>query len=130
MARGAGGFRVDMKLYGAKRTRAQLTIKEAGVKRASHQGVLEWARLAVEVMKSIVPIRTGALRDAIKVDSIERLAVGGWQAFVGPGNRIRYAAFVEYGTHDTPEQPYARPTTAIAHQIGPDEITRAVRKAL
>lgn len=124
------GMRVDMRLIGAKRTRAVLTTKKQHAKQAARRGLVEWAELAAKVMRSIVAVRSGKLRDAIKVDSIERLASGVFSAFVGPGDRVRYAAFVEYGTHDTPEQPYARPTVQIAHSTGPDEIAKAVRRAL
>lgn len=124
----AGSLRVGISLTGAKRTQAVLTIKETAVKRAVRHGVVEWANIAVRIMRSIVPVRSGKLRDAIQVDSVDRTATGGWSAFVGPGDRVRYPAFVEYGTHRTPEQPYARPTNRIASSVGPVEIAKAVRR--
>lgn len=57
-----------------------------------------------------VPVATGALRDSLRVERIT------------DGRRISanvdYWGFVEYGTADTPEQPYLRPTlTALGLRI-------------
>jgi HK97 gp10 family phage protein len=53
----------------------------------------------------IVPVDTGALRDSIEllVEGIATVAT----AWVG--TRIRYGGYVEYGTSNTPAQPYLRP---------------------
>jgi hypothetical protein len=118
-----------MKLVGARRCRAVLLTKQRGAQRGTRVGVTEWGQRAAEIMRGLAPRRSGALRRAIQVDSVDRVP-SGWAAFVGPGSRVRYAAFVEYGTHDTPEQPYARPTNALAARIGPDVVSRAVRREL
>jgi len=122
-------MRTEIRLVGARRTRAVLWTKETDVKRGVRAAVKDWGDVAVQIMKAFVPVRSGRLRDAIKIDSIDRVP-GGWSVFVGPGGRVRYAAFVEYGTKDTPEQPYARPTNQAAAVVGPNVVTAAVRKAL
>jgi len=55
--------------------------------------------------KAIVPVDTGALRDSIEllVEGIATVAT----AWVG--TTIRYGGYVEYGTSNTPAQPYLRP---------------------
>lgn len=122
-------IKVTMKLVGARRCRAILHSKERGAKRGAKAGVTEWAQSARDVMKRLAPRRSGKLIDAIEVDSIDKVP-SGWAAFVGPGRRVRYAAFVEYGTHRTPEQPYARPTALRAVTTGPKTVKSAVRRAL
>lgn len=122
-------IKVEMRLIGARRCRAVLHAKERGAKRGAKAGVVEWAERARDFMRRLAPHRTGALSRAIEVDSVDRVP-NGWAAFVGPGRRVRYAAFVEYGTHRTPEQPYARPTTAAAATVGPATVSSAVRRAL
>lgn len=122
-------MRVKITLAGAKRTRAVLETKERNAKRATRAGLVTWADLAAQTMRSLVPVRLGRLRDAIRVDSVERTPWG-FSAFVGPGDRERYAPHVEYGTKNTPEQPYARPTSLVASQFGAREITKAVRRRL
>jgi HK97 gp10 family phage protein len=52
--------------------------------------------------KALAPFRTGDLKDSIGPSMIGP-AVGQVLA------DIRYAAYVEYGTGDTPSQPYMRP---------------------
>lgn len=120
---------VQMSLVGAKRTRAVLLTKEEHVKRGTRRGLKDWAEAAADIMRSIVPVRTRRLLNAIKVEGIELLSWG-YSTFVGPGDRVRYAPFVEYGTKDTPEQPYARPTSQLAAKVGGAYITKAVRRSL
>lgn len=58
--------------------------------------------------RAMAPVDTGALRDSIAVTEN------------GVGVGVPYASFVEYGTSDTPAQPYLRPaadTVDYSHTI-------------
>lgn len=66
--------------------------------RARGQIVLERAR-------SLAPSLTGALRDSLQAE----LGPANERARVVIGTEIAYAAFVEFGTEDTPAVPYLRP---------------------
>jgi HK97 gp10 family phage protein len=57
----------------------------------------EWSRKVADEMRRNAPVRTGALRSSIQVDS-DGVTVG-----------VLYGPFVEYGTSDTKAQPYAAP---------------------
>ncbi len=122
-------MRVKIDVAGVRRTKVAVETRSAKVRLATRGGVHDWAEAAAGIMRDYVPVRTGDLRDAIRNEGVEKVPRG-WAAFVGPGNRVRYAAFVEYGTNDTPEQPYARPTSRVARTLGPGIITRHVRRAV
>ena len=57
---------------------------------------------AKEEARNFAPVLTGALRDSIEVSHLEggrqRISVG-----------VRYGMYVEFGTFDTPAEPYLRP---------------------
>lgn len=71
-------------------------------------------REALEEAKQRAPVgETGNLRDSLKV---ERLTNGGRRVSAN----VDYWGFVEYGTSDTPAQPYLRPTlTALGLRVTP-----------
>lgn len=53
----------------------------------------------------LVPVDTGALRDSIEM-VVEGIST---TANAAIGATIRYGGYVEYGTSNTPAQPYMRP---------------------
>jgi hypothetical protein len=75
-------------------------------------------------MEDFVPVDTGALRDSIRTDiSRDELT-----AEIGPGDEIDYALAVEYGTSDTPSQPYATPAAESARRRFPRAVKEHVRR--
>lgn len=73
---------------------ARLNASPGGIEEAWKS---KWSREIAEEMKSLVPVRTGALRSSIRATS-QGVEVG-----------VRYGAFVEYGTADTRPQPFTLP---------------------
>ena len=62
-------------------------------------------RKVQDAAKAIVPVDTGFLRDSIEI-AVEG---GTTTANAEIGATARYGGFVEYGTSNTPAQPYMRP---------------------
>jgi HK97 gp10 family phage protein len=56
--------------------------------------------------QALAPRDTGALAASIS-SSLDLAGVLGWEATIEAA--VRYAVFVEYGTSDTPAQPFLRP---------------------
>jgi HK97 gp10 family phage protein len=63
----------------------------------------EWSKKVAAEMKTLAPVKTGALRDSIHVTD-EGVEVG-----------VPYGRFVEYGTAHIAPQPFTAP--AVHHQI-------------
>lgn len=86
---------------GLKRIRAQL---DAAIDRGAARG----ASMIVDVAKQLVPVDSGDLRDSIRVQP--KPGSGKGQYAVAAGSKeVTYAMAVEYGTVDSPAQPYLRP---------------------
>lgn len=78
--------------------------------------VLEGAQIIVEEARRLVPVRSGRLRDSITAQAGEAsgAAVGarsrGVSVSIGPSlPKGWYGHFIEFGTVDTPAQPFMRP---------------------
>lgn len=78
------------------------------VRNAAIRGVNETMEAAVDVARDAAPVRTGELRDSIKVqDPAHRdgaRIVGRW------GTRTKQGIFQEIGTVHHPPQPFLRPS--------------------
>ena len=82
--------------------------------------VAHYAGLIEERAKTLVPVRTGALRDSITTH------LNGLVAEITGGEGLTYAHLIEYGTRGRPAQPYLRP----AIEAYADEFVRAITQAL
>lgn len=94
-------------------------------------------RLA-SAIKAKAPVRTGKLRDSVKVrrrrNELEFEVVAGGDATVngtaGPGGEADYALFVEYGTVNKPAQPFFYSTARAMQPKIRENIERAIEEAL
>ena len=80
------------------------------------------AEVVQEDAKARAPVLTGALRDSIVIES------DGADKLVG--SHLEYAGFVEYGTSDTPRQPYLRPAADAARSQAPGLAAAVLRAVL
>jgi HK97 gp10 family phage protein len=78
--------------------------------------VSHYAGLIEERAKTLVPVKTGALRASITTH------LNGLVAEVTAGEGLSYAVVVEYGGHNRPSQPFMRP----AIEAYADEFVRAI----
>lgn len=86
---------------GLKRIRAQLDG-------ALDRGAARGASMIADLARQFVPVDEGDLRDTIRVTP--KPGSGKGQYSVAAGNKdVNYAGFVEFGTVDSPAQPYMRP---------------------
>lgn len=99
MARGA-----TVKVEGAAELSRKLTHLPAKLRAAAEQAVREETEEIADDMRRGAPFRTGALRESIQAEVHGLSGVAAATA--------RHATFVEYGTSDTPQQPYATPAAA------------------
>lgn len=94
---------VQSNTAGLKRFRAQL---DAAIDRGAARG----AGMIASLARELVPVDEGDLRDTIRVQP--EPGTGKGQYTVAAGSKdVRYPAFVEFGTVDSPAQPYMRPAT-------------------
>lgn len=81
--------------------------------RIMDKALMEGARIVQEAAKRRVPVRTGKLRDNIKIGDIRENAKGLKSIVVGPGkgdiSTAFYGKFIEYGTLKKPAKPFLRP---------------------
>jgi len=90
------------------------------------QVLLKPAEAIRDHAKSIVPVRTGNLRDAIYATTGPADLPG---AIAGVSlNAAPYAADVEYGTSRTPAQPYFRPAVTQTEARYADDIAPGIAK--
>lgn len=94
-------------------------------------------RLATAI-KAAAPVRTGALRDSVKVrrtkhDLTLEVTAGGdstTHGDRGPGGEADYAVFTEYGTRHSPAHPFFYPTARVMQAEINANIQKAVSDAL
>lgn len=79
---------------------------------------------ALNYMQSVVPVRTGNLRDSCFVN----IRLDGTRLQVRIGASAYYAVYVELGTSRTPAQPYIRPTFDFVIRILPGVINNEVNR--
>lgn len=84
-----------------------------GARQAIDRGVGRAAGYVADLAKQLAPEDEGDLKDSVRVSgepgSLKRsVLVGGVS---GPNKFVDYAAFVEYGTADSPAQPFLTPAT-------------------
>lgn len=125
----------------AKLNRRLAAIPKA-VKQAVGPALVKSGHELASRMKSLAPEDTGALKDSIEVTPAGQSTPpysqpGGSsvaaenQVLVTAGNAdVRYPHLVEYGTADTPAQPFFWPAYRLAKKKLANRIKRAIRKAV
>lgn len=86
------------------------------VKKASSASLTKIARQVRDDARAAAPVDTGALKDSIKI-----LGGADWRIV---RSDLRYSAFVEFGTSDTPPQPYLWPQARRAQESLTEAIER------
>lgn len=82
----------------------------AAVKRELKEATKEGAEIVAESARRKVPVKTGALRESIKVKASKFAGGGHIIEAQGKGDFQKYyASFVELGTFKDKAQPYLRP---------------------
>lgn len=109
-----GSF-VDIDVLGVNTAIAELAAAGVAAEVIVANGVADGAEMVADAARSIVPVDTGTLRDSIEV------VANGDTADVVVG--AEYGPYVEFGTSDTPAQPFLRPaldseTDRVTSQIG------------
>lgn len=85
--------------------------------------VAEGAQDVQRLAQQIAPNRTGTLARSIGIDFLD----GGLLAVIGPD--VDYDTFVEFGTNDTPAEPYMEPAgEAVLPRVNA-ELLRLARRA-
>lgn len=95
---------MSAQVLGLARTLANLARVAGGAEVAEEVAERVVSTEVAETAKSLAPVDTGALRDSIAQTS-EGVVVG-----------APYAVFVEYGTSESPAQPFVRPAIDEAHE--------------
>lgn len=112
-------------LIGAAQLNAALNRATAQIESASDEAVDEAAEELATTMRATVPVDLGELQDGIEV----RDAADGTGKEVGAFD-VGHAVPVEFGTEDTPAQPFAQPAAEGERQRFPKRVGDKVSKAL
>lgn len=96
-----------------------------GLPGAIERGVERGAQHIADLARQLAPVDTGALRDSIHVESGDTPTS---RKVIAGGGAVTYAAHVEYGTANSPAQPFMTPAIAqidVEIEIA-DEVRRLV----
>jgi HK97 gp10 family phage protein len=121
--------------------RKRLAAIPAAVKEAVTPAIVQSAEELADRMKSLAPVKTGALRDSIVVTppggQTPAYGTGGSrtarenEAIVTAGNSdVRYAAHIEYGTKHAHAEPFFWPAYRLSKSREVNRIKRAITKAV
>jgi len=87
-----------------------LKLLPTRIKDGVRAAVADETREVADDMRRLAPRDTGTLADSIQAE-ISQDGLSGTAAATA-----RYATFVEHGTEDTPEQPFAEPAAALSRR--------------
>lgn len=110
---------VRVEVVGTQLAIGKMAALSVASDKAVDAGVLTGAEAVLAEAEAIVPVDTGTLRDSLEISVDDD---GG----VIVGTPVEYAPFVEFGTSDTPAQPFLRPAADSAST----EVEQAVAIAL
>lgn len=96
------------KVNGIEGLRKKLRSVTKNVERAASKASSDTADFTADTAREFVPVDSGALRDAIEVESFRD------SYRVGPRDDIEYAPFIEWGTSVQAPQPYMTPAAVAA----------------
>ncbi|SFN02475.1 phage protein, HK97 gp10 family [Bradyrhizobium sp. Rc3b] len=114
---------------------SQLPFK---LKRQLATAIAQEADRLAQAIKNAAPVRTGKLRDSVKVRRTKRdltleVTAGGESTThgeCGPHGEADYALFTEYGTRKTSAQPFFYPTARAMQADINSNIAKAVQDVL
>ena len=114
----------------AKKRLAALTAK---IEQAAERGVQRSAIFVADIQRQLVPVDTGALKSTIRVvkqTPLHYRVIAGDASVTQPdGSKpVIYAPFVEYGTANSPAQPFVTPS-AQRINVGA-EVAKEIAEAL
>lgn len=115
--------RNGVRVEGDKALQRKLNRTSTEIQKAQPELTFEEAEALVRNMQAYAPERTGELKDSMRPI---RLPKGGAAAEV----TARHADFVEWGTSDTPAQPFARPAAERARKEWASDASNRMREAL
>jgi len=100
----------------------QLEKLSPAILEAAEQAVQEETEATADDMRRFAPERTGELKRGIQAerDGLEGRAVA----------TARHSTFVEHGTSDTPEQPFAAPAAELSRKRFPERVGEIVKQGL
>lgn len=113
-----------VRITGMGKLRSQLTRLAADMAKAGDRAEQEMAEETKRVMQELVPVDSGRLRDAIRIQE------GAQGLEVGPGDEVTYSMYVEYGTSEMSAQPYAGPAADVARSRFRDTVAETVRRSI
>lgn len=117
------GRRNGVRVEGDKALKRKLNRTSKEIQAAQPDMTMDEAEALVRNMQIYAPEATGELKDSMKA---VKLPDGKAAAEV----RARHADFVEYGTSDTPAQPFVRPAVERARREWVNDSSRRMREAL
>jgi len=113
---------ISVQVLGVEATIARLAALAAASEKAVDAGAEVGAQAVLNVAEATVPVDTGTLRDSLHVDQdTDGVLVG---------SDVPYAVFVEYGTSDTPSQPFLRPALDSASEETVTAVDAALQAAI
>lgn len=115
--------RNGVRVEGGDKLKAKLNRTSREIRNAQPDLTMDEAEALVRNMQAYAPEDTGELKGSMIA---VRLPNGGAAAEV----RARHADFVEFGTSDTPAQPYARPAAERARKEWVGDASNRMREAL
>lgn len=125
MRRGRGGITAEIDPGSLREIEGALEAAGKDAVAAVAAGVRRTAEAAAELERSLVPVRTGALRGGITV----RYSETGASAQVGIWDpELYYALFVEWGTSTHPAHPFGTPAAEEASTRFVPNVVSEVRK--
>src|SRR5690606_6884223 len=122
--KGGAEMASSVRITGMGKLRSQLTRLAVDMSKAADRAEREAAEETKRVMQELVPVDSGRLRDAIRIQE------GASGLEVGPGDEITYSMYVEYGTSEMSAQPYAGPAADVARSQFRDTVAETVRREI
>lgn len=111
-------MQLELNLLGKDKVVARFTQLEQMIDDFVEDTLREVCEKIKDTAKSIVVVKTGSLRDSIRIQSYARVAgniirmgvsAGGYVTNPDTGRKVDYAAHVEFGTIKMRERPYLGP---------------------
>lgn len=112
-------------IVGLSKMKADLARAAAKIQQAADDAVDEGAEAVAQGMRAGAPVDTGELVDGIAV----RPAEDGVGKDVGVFD-VGHAGFVEFGTEDTPAQPFAQPAAEAERRRLPKRVADRVNRSV
>jgi len=115
--------------------RSRLKVIGDVLQSEAEQALIQTATDVVEIAKQLAPVDTGSLRASymFSLEEPDRVIVGSLANIINPKTKqpaTEYAAFVEYGTENSPAQPHFIEAFIKASNIFRVRLTEILNKRL